>query len=232
MTRRPPSLALTALLLALALAGCGARGGASGEAGADAAASQAAAKADKSGVRPPQAGEAVATFAGGCFWCMEAPFEKLDGVHVVISGFMGGREVDPTYDDVSYGRTGHTESVQILYDPQRISYELLLEVYWHNVDPTTDDRQFCDRGRQYRPAIFWQDSAQKALAEASLARIEQTKTFDEPIVVELTKAGPFYAADDYHQDFYRKNPVRYQTYRLGCGRDARLRQLWGDAAGH
>jgi peptide-methionine (S)-S-oxide reductase len=216
------------LALALALAGCGARGGTPGAGATQANAGDAP---DKSGARPPAPGEGVATFAGGCFWCMEPPFEKLDGVNAVISGYMGGKEVDPTYEDVSYGRTGHTESVQILYDPGKISYERLLEVYWHNVDPTTDDRQFCDRGRQYRPAIFWQDSAQKVLALASLARIEGTKTFDQPIVVEIAQAGPFYPAEDYHQDFYRKDPVRYHTYRAGCGRDARLRQLWGDAAG-
>lgn len=228
MTRRFHPLALPALILALALAGCGAGGGASG---ADAAQAKSDPAADKSGVRAPQPGEGIATFAGGCFWCMEAPFEKLDGVNAVISGYTGGKEVDPTYEDVGYGRTGHAESVQILYDPEKVSYERLLEVYWHNIDPTTDDRQFCDRGRQYRPAIFWQDERQKALAETSLERIRETKTFDEPIVVELTKAGPFYPAEDYHQDFYRKDPVRYQTYRLGCGRDRRLKQLWGEHAG-
>lgn len=230
MIRFRHPLVPTALLLVLALAGCGARGGTSGEAGAAAARSEKS--PDKSGVRAPKPGEGVATFAGGCFWCMEAPFEKLDGVNAVISGYMGGKEVDPTYEDVGHGRTGHAESVQILYDPEAITYERLLEVYWHNVDPTTDDRQFCDRGRQYRPAIFWQDERQKSLAEASLETIRETKTFDAPIVVEITQAGPFYPAEDYHQDFYRKNPVRYQTYRAGCGRDARLRQLWGDAAGH
>jgi peptide-methionine (S)-S-oxide reductase len=229
MNRRHRPLVLPLLLLALAMAGCGARSGESSAVAADAAAQ---ARGDKSGVRAPAPGEAVATFAGGCFWCMEPPFEKLDGVRAVISGYMGGSETNPTYDDVGSGRTGHTESVQIIYDPKVISYERLLEVFWHNIDPTTADRQFCDRGRQYRPAIFWQDSAQRALAQASLERVNETKAFTQPIVVEVTQATPFYPAEDYHQDFYRKDPVRYYSYRAGCGRDARLKALWGEQAGH
>jgi peptide-methionine (S)-S-oxide reductase len=220
---------LPLLLLALVMAGCGAR---SGESSASAADTAGRAQTDGSGVRAPRPGEAVATFAGGCFWCMEPPFEKLEGVHAVISGYMGGKEKNPTYDDVGSGGTGHAESVQILYDPKVITYERLLEVFWHNIDPTTDDRQFCDRGRQYRPAIFWQDSTQKALAEASLARVNETKTFARPILVEITQATPFYPAETYHQDFYKKDPARYYSYRAGCGRDARLKALWGEQAGH
>jgi len=225
-----PSRPFTTILFlaALVMAGCGATGGEAGSAKAAASAKG----PDKSGVRAPAPGEAVATFAGGCFWCMEPPFEKLDGVNAVISGYTGGKEVNPTYEAVGSGRTGHAESIEVLYDPAMISYERLLEVYWHNVDPTTDDRQFCDHGRQYRPAIFWQDSTQLKLALASRKHVEETKTFDEPIVVEITKATPFYPAEDYHQDFYKKDPARYYSYRAGCGRDRRLKQLWGDAAGH
>jgi peptide-methionine (S)-S-oxide reductase len=225
MHRRHRSFALP-LLLALAVAGCGAGGQ------SDAALAESKPKRDVSGARAPVPGEGVAIFAGGCFWCMEPPFEKLNGVNAVISGYTGGPEKNPTYDDVGSGRTGHTEAVQILYDPAKIDYARLLEVFWHNIDPTTADRQFCDRGRQYRPGIFPMDSAQKALADASLARVLETKTFAAPVVVEITAAGAFYPAEDYHQDFYRKDPVRYQSYRLGCGRDRRLEELWGDAAGH
>jgi peptide-methionine (S)-S-oxide reductase len=227
MARRTHRVLIPVLLAGLLMAGCGARGGSSATAGAE----RGTAATEVSGVREAAPGEAVATFAGGCFWCMEPPFEALDGVNAVISGYMGGKEPNPTYEDVANGRTGHAEAVQILYDPERITYERLLEVYWRNVDPTTADRQFCDRGRQYRPAIFWQDSTQKALAEASRAHIERIKTFPEPIVVEIVPATPFHPAEAYHQDFYRKNPARYYTYRAGCGRDARLRQLWGDEAG-
>ena len=171
-----------------------------------------------------------ATFAGGCFWCMEPPFESLDGVVSVTSGYTGGKEANPTYEDVSSGTTGHTESVEIVYDPAKVKYEKLLDLYWHNVDPTTADRQFCDRGHQYRPAIFTHDDEQKNLAEASRAEIEKTKTFKEPIVVEIVAATRFYAAEDYHQDYYKKNPIRYKYYRHGCGRDDRLDRLWGKAA--
>jgi peptide-methionine (S)-S-oxide reductase len=171
-----------------------------------------------------------ATFAGGCFWCMEPPFEALDGVVSVTSGYTGGSEADPTYKQVSSGTTGHTEAVEIVYDPSKVSYETLLDLYWHNVDPTTADRQFCDRGRQYRPAIFTHDEAQKTLAEASRAEIEKAKTFKDKIVVEIVAATRFYAAEDYHQDYYKKNPIRYKYYRNGCGRDDRLEDLWGKAA--
>jgi peptide-methionine (S)-S-oxide reductase len=178
---------------------------------------------------PP--GDAVATFAGGCFWCMEPPYDKLPGVVATISGYTGGRKVNPTYEEVSSGTTGHAESVTVVYDPKKVTYEKLLDVFWHNIDPTVKDRQFCDGGNQYRTAIFYHDEAQRKAAEASKAALEKSKPFREPIVTEIVMAGPFYPAEDYHQDFYMKNPVRYQLYRSGCGRDARLKQLWGDQAG-
>jgi len=178
---------------------------------------------------PP--GDAVATFAGGCFWCMEPPYDKLPGVVATISGYTGGRKANPTYEEVSSGTTGHAESVTVVYDPKKVTYEKLLDVFWHNIDPTVKDRQFCDGGNQYRTAIFYHDEAQRKAAEASKAALEKSKPFREPIVTEIVMAGPFYPAEDYHQDFYMKNPVRYQLYRSGCGRDARLKQLWGDQAG-
>lgn len=178
---------------------------------------------------PP--GQAVATFAGGCFWCVESDFDKVPGVTATISGYTGGRTVNPGYHDVSSGTTGHAESVEIYYDPKKVTYEHLLDVFWHSVDPTTKDRQFCDAGSQYRTAIFYHDEAQRKAAEASLAKIQKEKPFKAPIVTEITMAGPFYPAEEYHQDYYRKNPVRYQIYRSGCGRDARLKELWGDKAG-
>jgi peptide-methionine (S)-S-oxide reductase len=175
---------------------------------------------------------ALATFAGGCFWCMEPPFDKLDGVISTTSGYSGGQEKNPTYKQVSSGTTGHTESLQIVYDPRKISYERLLEVFWHNIDPTTPDRQFCDRGTQYRSAIFYHDEEQKRLAFDSKSKVESTKTFKEPIVTEILPLTKFYVAEEYHQDFYRKDPDRYYSYRNGCGRDQRLKQLWGASAGH
>ena len=183
------------------------------------------------GVEVPP-GHAVATFAGGCFWCMEPPYEKLAGVDAVISGYTGGTKVNPTYEEVSSGGTGHAEAVQVVYDPKKVTYEQLLDVFWHNVDPTVKDRQFCDGGTQYRTAIFYHDQAQRQAAEASKAALDKSKPFREPIVTQIAMAGPFYPAEDYHQDYYKKNPVRYQIYRSGCGRDARLKQLWGDKAGH
>jgi peptide-methionine (S)-S-oxide reductase len=179
---------------------------------------------------PP--GHAVATFAGGCFWCMEPPYDKLPGVAATISGYTGGSKANPTYEEVSSGRTGHAEAVQVVYDPKKVTYEQLLDVFWHNVDPTVKDRQFCDGGSQYRTAIFYHDAAQRQAAEASKAALAKSKPFPEPVVTEITMAGTFYPAEDYHQDYYKKNPVRYQIYRSGCGRDARLKQLWGDKAGH
>jgi peptide-methionine (S)-S-oxide reductase len=179
---------------------------------------------------PP--GQAVATFAGGCFWCMEPPFDKLPGVTATISGYTGGRKVNPTYEEVSSGTTGHAEAVQVIYDPKKVSYEKLLETFWVNIDPTVKDRQFCDHGNQYRSTIFYHDEAQRRAAEASRTALEKTKPFKDPIVTPIEMASAFYPAEDYHQDYYMKNPVRYNFYRTGCGRDARLKQLWGDKAGH
>ena len=177
-------------------------------------------------------GLARAIFAGGCFWCMEPPFEKLAGVLSVTSGYTGGPEKNPTYEEVSNHGTGHAESVEIVFDPKVVSYPRLLEVFWHNVDPTTADREFCDTGHQYRTAIFVHDEEQRRQAEESKRAIERTKTFPEPVLTTIESAGPFWAAEDYHQDFYKKSPVRYYSYRAGCGRDRRLKELWGDQAGH
>jgi peptide-methionine (S)-S-oxide reductase len=172
---------------------------------------------------------AKATFAGGCFWCMEHPFDILPGVISTTSGYTGGQKKNPTYEEVSSGRTGHAESVQVVYDPKKVTYEKLLDVYWHNIDPTVKDEQFCDHGTQYRSAIFYHDDEQRRLAEASKAALDRSKPFSGPIVTEITRAGEFYPAEDYHQDFYLKNPLRYKYYRSGCGRDNRLKQLWGKA---
>jgi peptide-methionine (S)-S-oxide reductase len=175
---------------------------------------------------------AKATFAGGCFWCMEPPFEALDGVVSVTAGYTGGTKANPTYEEVSAGGTGHAESVEIVYDPAKVSYEKLLDVFWHNVDPTTPDRQFCDHGRQYRTAIFYHDETQKRLAEESKQSLERSKKLPGSIVTEIVPAGTFHPAEEYHQDYAKKNPIRYRYYRYGCGRDARLRELWGEAAPH
>jgi peptide-methionine (S)-S-oxide reductase len=173
-----------------------------------------------------------ATFAGGCFWCMEAPFDKLPGVVSVTSGYTGGNVKNPTYKQVSAGGTGHAEAVQIVYDPARIGYTKLLDVFWRNTDPTVADRQFCDVGSQYRPGIFYHSEEQRLLALKSKGSLEKSKPFKELIVTEVTKAGEFYPAEEYHQQYYKKNPIRYRYYRNGCGRDQRLKELWGDAAGH
>lgn len=176
-------------------------------------------------------GLATAVFAGGCFWCMEPPYDKLDGVKETISGYIGGDTKDPSYQEVSSGRTGHAEAVEIRYDPSVVSYERLLDVFWHNIDPLAVDRQFCDRGSQYRSAIFYLDDEQRRLAEASKRDIEESGRFAEPIATQITAAGEFYAAEAYHQDYYEKNPLRYKFYRYNCGRDARLEELWGEKAG-
>jgi peptide-methionine (S)-S-oxide reductase len=173
-----------------------------------------------------------ATFAGGCFWCMEAPFDKLPGVVSVTAGYTGGTVNHPTYEQVSAGGTGHAEAVQIVYDPSRIGYARLLDVFWHNTDPTVVDRQFCDVGSQYRTGIFYHSEEQRLLALKSKEALEKSKPFKGPIVTGITKAGEFYPAEEYHQQYYKKNPIRYQYYRSGCGRDRRLKELWGDAAGH
>ena len=172
---------------------------------------------------------AKATFAGGCFWCMEAPFDKLPGVISTTSGYIGGQVKNPTYEQVSSGRTGHTEAVQVEYDASKVSYEKLLEVFWANIDPTVKNAQFCDHGTQYRTGIFYQGDDQRKLAEASKVALQKSKPFKADIVTEITLAGEFYRAEDYHQDYYQKNPVRYKLYRNGCGRDARLKELWGRA---
>lgn len=168
-----------------------------------------------------------ATFAGGCFWCVESDFDKVPGVIETLSGYTGGAEKNPTYKQVSAGSTGHTEAVQIAYDPAKISYEKLLEIFWHSIDPTTANRQFCDVGRQYRTAIFYHDGQQKQLAEASKAQLDGAKPFKEAIVTEIVPATEFYAAEEHHQDYHNKNPLRYNFYRRNCGRDARLEELWG-----
>ncbi len=170
---------------------------------------------------------AKATFAGGCFWCVEADFDKVPGVVSTTSGYIGGTVANPTYQQVSNSNTGHAEAVEIVFDPAKVSYESLVEKFWRTIDPTTKDRQFCDAGNPYRTAIFTHDAAQLAVAKKSLAALEKSKPFKEPIVTEIVAAGQFYAAETYHQDYYTKNPVRYAYYRASCGRAARLEQLWG-----
>jgi peptide-methionine (S)-S-oxide reductase len=172
-----------------------------------------------------------ATFAGGCFWCMEHPFDALPGVLSVTSGYTGGQKKDPTYQEVSAGGTGHAEAVQIVYEPSKITYGKLLDVFWHNIDPTTKDRQFCDSGHQYRSGIFYHSEEQHRAALQSKETLEKAKPFREPIVTEIVPAGVFYPAEEYHQHYYKKNPIRYWYYRNGCGRDQRLKELWGSAAG-
>ena len=172
-------------------------------------------------------GLAKATFAAGCFWCTEEAMDTVPGVVATVSGYMGGRTKRPTYEQVSSGTTGHTEAVEVTYDPSKVSYERLLEKFWVNHDPTVIDRQFCDRGSQYRPEIFYHGAEQKRLAEASKAKWEKDKPFRQPILTPITTASEFWPAEDYHQDYYKKNPVQYKFYVTGCGRYARLDQLWG-----
>ena len=173
------------------------------------------------------AAPAKAYFAGGCFWCMEEAFEKVDGVIGVVSGYMGGTVADPTYEQVSSGQTGHAESVEVSYDPAKVSYEKLLESFWRNVDPVTPNAQFCDHGNQYRSAVFYGSDEEKRLSEGSKSVIERSKRFSVPIVTQLVKASTFYQAEEYHQDFYKKNPIRYKYYKFNCGRAQRLEALWG-----
>jgi peptide-methionine (S)-S-oxide reductase len=170
---------------------------------------------------------AKAYFAGGCFWCMEEAFEKVDGVVAAVSGYMGGTVADPSYEEVSSGRTGHAESVEVQYDPSRITYAQLLEVFWRNVDPVTPNAQFCDHGTQYRAAIYYQNEQEKRFAEESKVAIESSKRFVQPIVIQIAAASKFYPAEEYHQDFYKKNPIRYKFYKYSCGRAQRLEELWG-----
>jgi peptide-methionine (S)-S-oxide reductase len=179
---------------------------------------------------PAAPGTTVAIFAGGCFWCVEADFDKVPGVLSTTSGYTGGRTVSPSYEDVSAGGTGHAEAVKIVYDPKVVTYERLLYVFWRNVDPLTKNGQFCDYGSQYRTAIFYMNSDQKRLAEASKAELEKSRRFNRPIVTEIAGAGPFYPAEGYHQNYYKTNPTRYNFYRFNCGRDARLDELWGKEA--
>ena len=167
-----------------------------------------------------------ATFAGGCFWCVEADFEKVDGVVEAISGYSGGKEENPTYEDVAYGRTGHTEAVQIVYDPQKVTYNELLDVFWRHSDPTDPNGQFVDRGPQYRPAIFYHDEEQKRLALASKENLEKSGRFDRPIVTEISPLTEFYRAEEYHQDYYKKSKLRYKMYRSGSGRDQFIEKTW------
>jgi len=171
---------------------------------------------------------ALATFAGGCFWCEEAVFDGVPGVIHAVSGYTGGHLQNPTYEQVSAGGTGHAESVQVTYDPSKISYEKLLDLFWRNVDPLTSNAQFCDIGSQYRSAIFYHDAEQKRLAEASKAAIEASHRFKQPIVTQIVPATAFYRAEEYHQNYHEKNPVRYHFYKFNCGRDQRLRELWGE----
>ena len=171
----------------------------------------------------------TAIFAGGCFWCMEPPFDRLPGVVSTTSGYTSGRVANPTYESVSGGGTGHTEAVQVVFDPARVSYDRLLTVFWRNIDPFARDRQFCDRGDQYRSGIYPRTAAQDRAARASLQSV--AARFKDPIATEIVPASRFYAAEDYHQDYYQKNPVRYKYYRFSCGRDARLKSIWGDDAG-
>ncbi|HET6278620.1 MAG TPA: peptide-methionine (S)-S-oxide reductase MsrA [Candidatus Polarisedimenticolia bacterium] len=169
----------------------------------------------------------IATFASGCFWCMEPPFDAVDGVLATISGYTGGQAAHPTYEQVSLGGTGHVEAVEVRFDPARVTYRQLLEVFWRNIDPLARDRQFCDAGTQYRSAIYYHDEEQRRLAVASLEALAGSGRFDLPIATEIVPASTFYPAEEYHQDYYRKNPLRYKFYRYGCGRDGRLAELWG-----
>jgi len=174
----------------------------------------------------PPSNKATATFAGGCFWCVEADFDKVGGVISTTSGYTGGQVANPTYYQVSAGSTGHTEAVEITYDPGKVSYQKLLDVFWRNHDPLAKDRQFCDSGNQYRAAIFYHNEEQRRLAEESKKAV-QAKFAPRVVHTEIVKAGPFYKAEDYHQDYYEKNPLRYKFYRFNCGRDQRLEELWG-----
>src|SRR3954465_431753 len=173
-----------------------------------------------------------AAFAAGCFWCTEEAFEKVPGVVSAVSGYVGGTVKNPTYEQVSSGRTGHTEAVEVTFDPAKVSYDKLLDAFWVNHDPTVKDRQFCDSGSQYRPGIFYLNEAQKKAAEASKAKWEKMKPFKQPLLSEITAAGPFYPAEGYHQDYYKKNALQYRFYVTGCGRYARLDSLWGELRKH
>jgi peptide-methionine (S)-S-oxide reductase len=210
---------MSRLLLSLGLL-CGLLYGLAGIAGAQTVAMPAAAETPE---------RAVATFAGGCFWCTESDFDKVPGVISTTSGYTGGHVANPTYEQVSSGGTGHAESVEVAYDPRKVSYEKLLTYYWHHVDPLVQNRQFCDVGEQYRTAIFVHNDEQRRLAEESKKKVEAE--LKKPVYTQIVQAGPFYKAEDYHQDFYLKNPAKYKFYRWNCGRDQRLEQIWGKPKG-
>lgn len=184
---------------------------------------------DSAASKIPAAAVDTAIFAGGCFWCMEPPYDKLDGVLSTTSGYTSGSEVNPTYEQVSAGSTGHTEAVQVVFNPTRVRYDRLLQVFWRNIDPFARNQQFCDVGSQYRSGIYPRNASQKAAAEASLRTV--AARFSQPIATEVVAATPFYAAEEYHQDYYTRNPLRYKFYRANCGRDGRLEEIWGDEAG-
>ncbi len=190
------------------------------------------AETKKAGAQSAKPKTETAIFAGGCFWCMQPPYDRLKGVQETYVGYTGGSKNNPTYEEVSDGITGHAEAIEIIFDPSQVSYAALLEVFWKNVDPTTPNRQFCDSGNQYRSAIFYADAVQKKLAEESKAKIEKSGVLKKPIVTELAAASKFYRAEDYHQKYYQKNPVRYKLYRYNCGRDKTLEQVWGSAPAH
>ena len=183
--------------------------------------------ADASGSSSSAQHHETAIFAGGCFWCMEPPFDKLDGVISTISGYTAGHKKDPTYKEVSAGGTGHAEAIQVVFDPGKISYAELLDTYWKNIDPTAVNRQFCDLGSQYRSGIYYLNEAQEAEARRSLQELQKNKPFEEEIATEILPASTFYPAEEYHQDYYLKNPLRYKFYRFSCGRDQRLEDIWG-----
>lgn len=228
MTSRFPRLVLLAVAVTLAGAGALASGPANPE-----PPKKESAQPSPSAPAPDKKEEpklATAIFAGGCFWCMEGPFDKLPGVISTTAGYTGGTKENPTYEEVSSGTTGHAEAVQIVYDPSKVTYAQLLDVFWHNVDPLTPNAQFCDHGTQYRSAIFYLDAEQQRLAEESKRQLEASGRFKKPIVTQIVAASTFYPAEDYHQDYYQKNPVRYRYYRFACGRDARLKELWGEDA--
>ncbi len=184
--------------------------------------------ANQTNIPSPDQHNDIAIFAGGCFWCMEPPFDKLDGVISTTSGYTSGHKENPTYKEVSAGITGHTEAIQIIFDPNKISYAKLLEMFWRNIDPVAVNRQFCDRGTQYRSGIYYRDTVQEQAAKQSLQQLQQNKPFEGEITTEIVAATKFYPAEEYHQDYYIKNPLRYKYYRYSCGRDKRLSELWGE----
>jgi peptide-methionine (S)-S-oxide reductase len=212
--------------LVLLVAGAGGLAVAQNMAPQTGAAPMAAPPADAAATDPHRA---VAIFAGGCFWCMESDFDKVPGVLETISGYAGGHVANPTYEEVSSGTTGHAESEKVVYDPTKVSYQQLLTYYWHHIDPTVKDRQFCDVGNQYRTVIFVANEEQRRLAEASKKKVEAE--LKKPIYTQIVAAGPFYEAEEYHQNFYEKNPVKYKFYRWNCGRDQRVKQIWGAVKG-